>query len=71
MPPAIAAVPWTYVLGGDTLFSLVSLLVMYLAALIVTPATMITFLGVGSLLQYHLQEFVEQPVYLSGLNPLP
>lgn len=49
VPPAIAAVPWTYVLGGNTLFSLVALLVAYLAALIVTPAIMIAFLGVGSI----------------------
>ena len=49
VPPAIAAVAWTYILGGDTLFSLVSLLVAYLVALVLTPAIMITFLGVGSL----------------------
>ena len=49
VPPAIAAVPWTYVLGGDTFFSLVALLVTYLAAMIVTPAIMIAFLVVGSI----------------------
>jgi BASS family bile acid:Na+ symporter len=49
VPPAIAAVPWTYILGGDTLFSLASLLVTYLAALVLTPAIVIAFLGVGSL----------------------
>ena len=48
MPPAIAAVPWSYILGGDTLFSLVSVVVAYLAALVVTPAIMIAFLGVGA-----------------------
>ncbi|MFC1873704.1 hypothetical protein ACFLYX_00190 [Chloroflexota bacterium] len=49
VPPAIAAVPWTYILGGDTLFSLVATLVAYLIALVVTPAIMIAFIGVGSL----------------------
>lgn len=47
VPPAIAAVPWTYILGGDTLFSLVSVLGAYLVALVLTPAIMIAFLGVG------------------------
>jgi BASS family bile acid:Na+ symporter len=65
VPPAIAAVPWTYILGGDTLFSLVSLLVMYLAALVVTPAIMIAFLGVGSL------EPVELLILLSELILIP
>ncbi|MFC1918176.1 bile acid:sodium symporter family protein [Chloroflexota bacterium] len=49
VPPAIAAVPWTYLLGGNTLFSLVSLTVTYLAALVLTPAMIIIFLGVGSI----------------------
>ena len=47
VPPAIAAVPWTYILGGDTLFSLVSVLVAYLVALVLTPAITISFLGAG------------------------
>lgn len=47
VPPAIAAVPWTYMLGGDMLFSLMSVTGAYLVALVLTPAIMIVFLGVG------------------------
>jgi len=46
VPPAVAAVPWTYVLGGDTLFSLIALAAAYLLALVLTPAIIILFLGV-------------------------
>jgi len=47
VPPAIAAVPWTYILGGDMLFSLVSVTGAYLVALVLTPVIMIVLLGVG------------------------
>ncbi|MFC2068747.1 bile acid:sodium symporter family protein, partial [Chloroflexota bacterium] len=47
VPPAIAAVPWTYMLGGDMLFSLLSITGAYLVALAFTPTIMIVFLGVG------------------------
>ncbi|MFC1986996.1 bile acid:sodium symporter family protein [Chloroflexota bacterium] len=65
IPPGIAAVPWTYMLGGDTLLSLVSITVAYLAALILTPAIIILFLGVGSL------ESVELLVIIGELILLP
>jgi BASS family bile acid:Na+ symporter len=48
VPPAIASVPWSYVLGGDTLFSLIALMASYLVAMVVTPAIMMTFLGITS-----------------------
>ena len=47
VPPAVAAVPWSYILGGDTLLSLISLASAYVVALVVTPAITIGFLGVG------------------------
>ena len=65
VPPSIAAVPWTYILGGDVFFSLVSLMVTYLAALLLTPAIMIAFLGVGSL------EPIELLVLLAELVLIP
>jgi len=71
VPPAIAAVPWTYVLGGNTLLSLASLLVAYLAALVVTPAIMIVFLGAGSLkpveLLILLGELILIPIVVSRI----
>jgi len=48
VPPAIASVPWSYILGGDTLFSLIALMASYLVALVLTPVVMMTFLGVTS-----------------------
>jgi len=48
MPPAIALVPWSYVLGGDTLLSLMSMTVAYLLALVLTPILIVLFLGVES-----------------------
>jgi len=48
VPPAIASVPWSYMLGGDTLFSLIALMASYLVALLLTPVVMMIFLGVTS-----------------------
>jgi len=47
VPPAIAVVPFSYVLGGNTLFALIGMTGAYLAALIIMPAVMALFLGVG------------------------
>lgn len=47
VPTALAAVPWTYILGGDMLLSLMGVIVSYLAALLLTPLIMALFLGVG------------------------
>ena len=46
MPPAVAIVPWTYLLGGDTLLSTLGMTAAYLAALVITPLMMTTLLGV-------------------------
>ena len=46
VPPAVAAVPWSHILGGDILLSLTGVLTMYLLALVLTPAIIILFLGV-------------------------
>ncbi len=37
VPPAVAIIPFTYILAGDTVFSLIGVVGGYLAALIVTP----------------------------------
>ena len=47
VPPAVAVVPFSYVLGGNTLFSLIGMTGAYLAALIIMPSVMALFLGVG------------------------
>lgn len=48
VPPAVASVPWSYMLGGDTLFSLIALMASYLVALVITPLVMMIFLGLTS-----------------------
>ncbi len=47
VPPAVAVVPFSYMLGGNTVFSLTGLIATYLAALVLTPAIMVLFLDVG------------------------
>jgi len=46
VPPAVAVVPFSYMLGGDTLFSLMGMTGAYLAALVLMPAAIALFLGV-------------------------
>ncbi len=46
VPPAVAVVPFTYILGGNTLFSLVGMAAAYLAALGIMPLAIVLFLGV-------------------------
>ena len=46
VPPAVAVVPFSYILGGNTLFSLVGMTGAYLAALGILPLAIILFLGV-------------------------
>lgn len=46
MPPATSIVPFTYMLGGDTVFSLMGVAGLYLVAIVLTPSMMILFLGV-------------------------
>ena len=46
VPPAVAVVPFSYALGGNTLFSLMGMAGAYLAALVLMPVAMALFLGV-------------------------
>ena len=46
VPPAVAVVPFSYALGGNTLFSLMGMAGAYLAALVIMPVAMALFLGV-------------------------
>ncbi len=48
VPPAVAVAPFTFILGGDILLSLVSMTVAYFAALLITPAAIVLFLGTTS-----------------------
>jgi len=45
VPPAVAVIPFTHYLGGNTKISLVGNIAAYLAALIITPVICILFLG--------------------------
>ncbi|MFC1930845.1 bile acid:sodium symporter family protein [Chloroflexota bacterium] len=45
VPPAVAVVPFTHILGGDVLFSLIGMTGAYLAALAIMPAAMALLLG--------------------------
>jgi len=47
VPPAVAVVPFSYVLGGNTSFSLIGMTAAYLAALVIMPGVMALFLGTG------------------------
>ena len=49
VPPAVAVMPFTYLLAGDMVFSLVGLIGTYLLALALTPAVMMLLLGVDFL----------------------
>ncbi|HUT67996.1 MAG TPA: hypothetical protein VMW86_05555, partial [Dehalococcoidales bacterium] len=46
IPPAVAVVPFSYALGGNTFFSLMGMAGAYLAALVLMPVAMALFLGV-------------------------
>lgn len=48
VPPAVAVVPYTFILGGDMCLSLLGMVAGYLAALVLTPAIIVLFLGVDS-----------------------
>ena len=45
VPPAVAVVPLTFLLGGNTKFSLIGNVAAYVAALAITPLISIVFLG--------------------------
>ena len=54
VPPGIAAVPWSHLLGGDILLSLTGVMVLYLVGLVLTPAIIILFLGVDFFSPFNL-----------------
>lgn len=47
VPPAIGVVPFSYLLGGNALFSLIGMTAAYLAALLIMPGIMALFIGPG------------------------
>ena len=47
VPPAVAVIPFTFLLQGDSSFSLVSTIGCYLGALVIMPLMTLTFLGEG------------------------
>jgi len=71
VPPAVAVVPFSYVLGGNTLFSLMGMTGAYLAALAIMPAAMALFLGIDffdpAKLLLILGELIVVPVVLSRI----
>lgn len=71
VPLAIAVIPFTYHLGGDTAFSLVGTVAAYLAALIITPLMCILLLGTSFIepgrLVITLVELIIAPILISRL----
>lgn len=49
VPPAVAVIPFTYFLNGDSTFSLIGTVGAYLGALIITPLMALWLLGAGSI----------------------
>ncbi len=64
VPPAVAVVPFSYMLGGNTVFSLTGLIAAYLAALVLTPAIMMLFLDVGFLNPVELLSILGQLIVI-------
>lgn len=71
VPPAVAVLPFSYILGGNILFSLIGMTGAYLAALIIMPVVMTLFLGVNFLnpldVLLILGELIVIPVVISRL----
>ncbi|MFC1992296.1 bile acid:sodium symporter family protein [Chloroflexota bacterium] len=71
VPPAVAVIPFTYRLGGNTNFSLVGAVATYLAALVITPLICILFLGVNFFSPWSLlvilAELIIAPLIVSGI----
>jgi BASS family bile acid:Na+ symporter len=44
-PPGVAVIPFSYILGGDTVFALIGSVGAYLAALVITPAMALFLVG--------------------------
>jgi len=71
VPPAVAAIPTTYLLGGNTRFSLIGDAAAYAAALAVTPAICLIFLGSNIIeptgLLITLAEMIVVPIIVSRI----
>ena len=71
VPPAVGVVPFSYILGGNTLFSLIGMTAAYLAAIFVMPGIMALLLGTGYFdpirLIIILGELVLLPIVLSRI----
>jgi BASS family bile acid:Na+ symporter len=71
VPPAVAVVPYTYHLGGNTSLSLVGSVAAYFSALIVTPLFSISFLGTSFIepvkLMVILGELIVAPLIFSRI----
>lgn len=71
VPPAVGVVPFSYILGGNTLFSLIGMIAAYLSALFIIPTIMALFLGMGYFdplrLSIILGELVLLPIILSRI----
>jgi BASS family bile acid:Na+ symporter len=71
VPPAVAVIPFTFQLGGNTRFSLVGDVAAYIAALAITPAISLLFLGTSFIeterLLIVLGELIIGPIILSRI----
>lgn len=71
VPPAVGVVPFSYILGGNILFSLIGMTAAYLSALFIMPGIMTLFLGTGYVnplrLLTILGELVLVPIILSRI----
>lgn len=71
VPPGVAVIPFTYILEGDTAFSLAGAVGAYLAALVIAPAMVLLLVGESPLqpvrLFLVLVELVVIPLVLSRL----
>jgi len=71
VPPAVAVTPFSYILKGNTFFSLIGMVAAYLAALVLTPLIMVIFIGVSFLdpvkLTLMLVQLILVPLIVSRL----
>jgi BASS family bile acid:Na+ symporter len=71
VPPAVAVIPITYILGGNTRFSMVGNVATYTLALAVTPLICILFLGANYIeperLLIVLGELIAAPIVVSRI----
>jgi BASS family bile acid:Na+ symporter len=71
VPPATAVIPFSYTMGGESLFSTIGLIATYLAGLIIVPLMLLLFFGIGSFdevtLMITLGELIIMPILISRL----